>query len=91
MGSPVRWFAGSVLAGFVVFCAVQDRVTAGGARRYVSLQRQALAGEGRLVTIDEVMGPAVDRSVRQGTLSGAAVAAAGVALGALVRRRARRR
>ena len=87
MGSSVRWFGGSLLAGFVVFCGVQDRITAAGARRYVARQREALAGNGRLVTIDEVMGPAVDRSVRQAALYGGAVAAAGVALGALRRRR----
>ncbi len=87
MGSGVRWFGGSLLAGFVVFCAVQDRITASGARRYVALQREAIAGNGPLVTIEEVMGPAVDRSVRQASLYGGAVAAAGVALGALRRRR----
>ena len=87
MGSQVRWFGGSLLAGFVVFCGVQDRLTAAAARRYVTMQRQALDGNGPLVTIEEVMGPAVDRSVRQASLYGGAVAAAGVALGALRRRR----
>ena len=81
------WVGGSLLAGVVVFCAVQDRVTAAGARRYVALQREALAGNGRLVTIEEAMGPAVERSVRLASLAGGAVVAAGVALGARRRRR----
>lgn len=66
-------------------------MTAGGARSYVSRQRQALAGNGPFVTIEEVMGPAVGRSVRQGALSGGAVAAAGVALALAIRQRGRRR
>jgi hypothetical protein len=66
-------------AALATFCIVQDRVTAEGARRYVALQREALAGRGRLVTIDEVMRPAVDRSVRLALFSSGAVAVVGVA------------
>jgi hypothetical protein len=52
------------VAAAVVFCGVQDRVTAGAARRYVAIQRAALAVDaGPAVTIDEVMRPAVRRSV----------------------------
>ena len=57
--------AATIVAALLVFCVVQDRVTAAGARRYVSQQREALAGRGRAVTIDEVMTPAVRSSVRQ--------------------------
>lgn len=73
----------AVAAAIVVFCVVQDRLTAAGARRYVALQRAALAGRAPAVTVDEVMGPAVDRSVRQGLLWGAGVLAAGLGLAAL--------
>lgn len=81
----VLWFA--FAAAVVVFCVVQDRVTAEGARRYVAMQRDALAGRGRAVSVDEVMQPAVARSVRLAFLSGGAVAAAGVAASLMVRRR----
>jgi hypothetical protein len=65
------------VAASIVFCVVQDRVTAAGARRYVALQREALAGRGRAVTIDEVMQPAIDASVRYALLSAGAVMIAG--------------
>ena len=76
----------SFLAALVVFCIVQDRVTAEGASRYVSLQRAALAEGGRAVSIDEVMQPAIRQSVRQGLLWSGGAAAAGLAAGALTRR-----
>jgi hypothetical protein len=34
----------TTLAALVVFAVVQDRITASGARRYVAIQRDALAG-----------------------------------------------
>jgi hypothetical protein len=77
----------TLVAAVAVFCVVQDRVTAEGARRYVSLQREALAGRGRPVTVDEVMQPAIDRSVRLGLISSGAVAGLGVAAGLVVRSR----
>ena len=86
VGSSVRRFAGSRVlwitfaAAFVVLCIVQDRVTAQGARRYVALQKEALAGRGRAVTIDEVMQPAIDRSVRLALGASGAVAVAGVSV-----------
>jgi hypothetical protein len=64
-------------AALAVFCVVQDRVTAGGARRYVELQREALAGRRARVTIEEIMRPAIDRSVRDGLLAAGAVVLAG--------------
>jgi hypothetical protein len=81
----VLWI--TLAAAFAVFCIVQDRVTAEGARRYVALQKAALAGRGSNVTIDEVMQPAIARSVRLGLASSAAVAVAGVGIGFVVRRR----
>ena len=77
----------SILAALVVFSVVQDRMTAQGARQYVRLQRQALASGGPLVTVDEVVSPAVDRSVRQGLLWGGAVLIAGLGLSVVVRKR----
>jgi hypothetical protein len=67
----------TLLAALVVFCGVQDRITAAGARRYAALQRDALADGGRAVTIDEVVAPAVSRSVRQGLMWAGAVCAVG--------------
>jgi len=60
-----------------VYCIVQDRVTAAGARRYVALQRHALETGGPLVTIDEIMRPAIDASVRDGLLAAGGVVVIG--------------
>lgn len=68
-----RILALTVFAALVAFAVVQDRTTADGARRYVALQRDALAGRGKRVTIDEVMQPAIDRSVRDGLLAASGV------------------
>lgn len=76
----------SVAAAMAVFLVVQDRVTAAGVRRYVALQRSAVAGETPRVTIDEVMGPAVERSVRQGVLWGGVVLVTGLVAAAVASR-----
>ena len=76
----------AIVAALVVFSIVQDRVTAAGARQYVRLQREALAGRGMPVTVDQVMRPAVERSVRQGLLWGGVVLAAGLGLAEARRR-----
>lgn len=73
----VLWL--TLAAALAVFCIVQDRVTADGARRYVAEQKAAAAGQGRPVTIDEVMRPAIDRSVRVALGWSGAVAAVGAA------------
>jgi hypothetical protein len=77
----------TLLAALVAFAIVQDRVTASGARRYEVLQRAALAGRGKRVTIDEVMRPAIERSVRDGLLAAGGV----VAIGGLIAWRAGKR
>jgi hypothetical protein len=80
------------VAAALVFCVVQDRVTAAGVREYVARQRQAIAGPGRqgpAVRIDDVMGPAKRRSVEQGLLWGGVAGAAGLGSGAIVWRRRR--
>ena len=72
-------------AALVVFAVVQDRITADGARRYASLQREALAGRGKPVTIDEVMNVAIERSIQQGALWGGLVLVTGLVLAARLR------
>jgi hypothetical protein len=71
--SPRAILAIAVIIGAVVFCVVQDRVTAAGARQYVDLQLAAAQGRGAPVTVDEIMGPAVGRSVAQGLMWSAVV------------------
>jgi len=77
----------TAIVAFVVFAIVQDRVTAAGARRYVALQRDAIAGRGQAVTVDEIMRPAVERSVQQGLMWGGAVLVAGASVAGVVARR----
>jgi hypothetical protein len=79
----------TLAAAFAVFAVVQDHVTAAGARQYVSLQREALAGQVPAVTIDQVMAPAVERSVRLGLLWGGVVLLAGFGVAAAASRWAR--
>jgi hypothetical protein len=74
----------TVVVAVTVFAYVQDRVTASGAREYVTRQRDAIEQRGSGVTIDEVMEPAVDRSVRQGFTWGTMVLVAGLAAAAFV-------
>ena len=78
----------TAIAAVAVFAGVQDRVTADGARRYVSLQRAAIAGRGQPVTVDEIMRPAIQRSVSQGLIWGGVVLVIGGGVaGAVARRR----
>lgn len=91
MSTHVRWIVlVSVVAALAVFAAVQDRVSAEGVRRYVTLQRSAITGQTPQVTIDQVMRPAVQRSVRQGALWAIVVLAAGLSTAAVVSRRGAR-
>jgi len=78
----------TALAALVVFAIVQDRVTAAGARRYVMLQRAALAGHGPAVTVDAIMRPAIAQSVHDGLVWGGVVLASGVGIAAAVAARA---
>ena len=80
----------SVVVALGVFCVVQDRVTAAGARRYVRVHRDAAAGGGAAPSIDEVMRPAVRQSAWYGALSGGAAAGVALGAGALWGRRSRR-
>ena len=90
MNKHIRWILlVSAIAALAVFLVVQDRASAEGARRYVALQRQALAGRAPGVTIDEVMAPAVERSVRQGLLWGGVVLLAGFGVAAAASRGSR--
>ena len=80
----------SFVAALVVFSIVQDRITAAGARQYVTRQREARAGRAPLVAVDEVMRPAVERSVRRGLLWGGVALVAGLVIAEAQRRRRRR-
>jgi hypothetical protein len=77
-----------VLAAILTFCLVQDAETSAGVGRYLTAQRAALAGQGPHVTVDEVMGPANRRAVREGMAWSGRVAMAGL-IGLLVYRRVR--
>ena len=79
----------SLLAAVVVFAVVQDRITAGGAQRFVALQRSALASGRPPVAIDDVMRPAIRRSVEQGALWGGLTLLAGVTAARVTRNRSR--
>jgi hypothetical protein len=84
---PRAILVATAIAALAVFAVVQDRVTAAGARRYVALQREALAGHGEPVTVDEIMRPAIDRSVQQGLTWGGVVLVAGAGIAGAVKRR----
>jgi hypothetical protein len=75
----------AAVAAVVVFCIVQDRVTAAGARQYVELQRAALQGRGAPVAVEHVMGPAVRQSVVRGSIWGGVVIITGAALSFAIR------
>jgi hypothetical protein len=79
------------VAAAVVFCVVQDRVTAAGVQEYVARQRQIAEGTppgraGRQLRIEDVMGPAKRRSLEQGALWGGVAGLAAFQCGALYRR-----
>ena len=76
----------TIAAAVAVFLVVQDRVTASGARRYVTLQRAAGEGGNAAATIDQVMAPAVRRSVQQGLLWSGLVLAAGLGAAGILSR-----
>ena len=78
------------VAALVVFAVVQDRLTVAGVGRYITAYRDAAAGRGIPVTIDEVMTPAISHAVRQGTAWSGAVLVAGLA-GTFAARRLRSR
>ena len=77
-----------VLAAFITFCLVQDAETSAGVGRYISAQRAALAGHGRHVTVDEIMGPANRLALREGMAWSGRVSMAGL-IGLLIYRRVR--
>ena len=77
----------TIAMAVVVFLIVQDRVTAAGARRYVAQQRDARATSRVAPTIDQVMAPAIHRSVQQGALWSGLVLVAGCSCAAVLSRR----
>ena len=80
----------TAIAALAVFCVVQDRVTAAGARRYAALQGDALAGRGHAVTIDEIMKPAIEQSVQEGLYWGGGMMVAGLGVAGAVARHSSR-
>jgi hypothetical protein len=76
----------TLFAALIVFAVVQDRVTAEGVSRYVQLHRTAPASGAPTVRVDEVMGPAIRRSVHQGLLWSGAVVLVGLGAGVMTRR-----
>jgi hypothetical protein len=74
----------TLIVALAVFCGVQDRVTAAGARRYVALHRA-----GTPSAVDAVMRPAVRESVERGLTWAGIVAVAGLGAAAAVGRRRR--
>ena len=85
--TPRTLLLASAAASLVVFAAVQDRVVADGVGRYVLMKRDAMAGRGPDVGVDEVLGPAVRDSVRSAGLWAGGVFIVGCGLAAAVRRR----
>ena len=67
------------VAAAVVFCVVQDRVTAAGVHQYVTGYRAAPAGPGSAPSVDTVMSIAIRRSVHQGVVWSTVVLAVGLA------------
>ncbi len=83
----VAWTACAVVIWNVVF----DAIVVQAGRDYLTLQALSQQGRGPLVTIREVMDPAVTHAARTATLSGGAVGAAGIlAAWAAARQRAGR-
>ena len=74
------WVTG--IAAFATFCFVQDLVTKEGTSEYVRRYKQASP-----MRVDQVMRPAVDRSVRDGLAGAAGVAAVGAGITTWSRRR----
>ena len=85
--TPSRLVILALLAAIVMFCVVQDRITAAAVGRYVTLKRAAMAGAGPQVTLDEVMRPGVRRSVWRGALWGLVTLGAGTAAAVIWSRR----
>ncbi|HEY6361935.1 MAG TPA: hypothetical protein VIX63_12560 [Vicinamibacterales bacterium] len=77
----------ALAAASVVFCTVQDRVTADGARQYVEMQRAAAVGQSNPVTLDEIMRPAVRRSIEQAAAWSLGVLLTGIVWAGVLRRR----
>ncbi len=68
------------------FAVVQDRVTAAGARLYAATARAAIARGTEGVRLEEVMAPAIRRSLRWGVASGGTVLVVGLTVARLFRR-----
>jgi hypothetical protein len=74
------------VAALAVFCFVQDRVTAAGAKAYGELALAAIARREPVPPVDRVMRPAIRRSVELGLASAGTVLIAGCGAAAVLRR-----
>ena len=74
------------IAAFAVFCVVQDRVTAAGATRYGEQALAAIARNEPVTPVDDIMRPAIRRSVRLGLTSAGAVLLVGLGAATVVAR-----
>ena len=77
------------VAAFVVFCIVQDRVTAAGASRYALQALAAIDGHQPVASIDSVMRPAIRQSVKLGLASAGLVLVTGLGTAAVLSRMGR--
>ncbi len=86
-----RGAALSLLAGFIAWNVVFDRMVADAGRDYVARQHLHEQQRGPAVTIEGVMAPARKAAARTATLAGLSVTGTGAAVTAFlsVRRRAR--
>jgi hypothetical protein len=76
--TPGRILIATVISALAVFSVVQDRGVGSAAGRYVTLQRAAQEAGRPPVTVDDVMGPAVEASVRRALAWSSVVFIAGV-------------
>ena len=76
----------TLVAAFVVFCIVQDRVTAAGASRYARQALAAIDHHQPVASIDSVMRPAIRQSVRLGLAAAGLVLVTGLGTAAVVSR-----
>ena len=74
------------VAALVVFCVVQDRITAAGATQYGQQALAAIARQQPVTPVDAIMRPAIRQSVRLGLACAGAVLFVGLSVALVVSR-----